>query len=69
MDTTTHYLANLPLFAVSIALAFAFRQIVREALENPIITASFVRIVRHHKLECAGCTALVLVAAGMMLAA
>jgi hypothetical protein len=67
-DTTLQYLANAATAPVLIAALWGLSKSYAEASNSPVIRAMLGEIIRRHKLKCAGCTALVLVAVGMMLA-
>lgn len=67
-DTTLLWIAHAATALVLIAALWGLSKSWAEASDSPIIRTMLTEIIRRHKLECAGCTALVLVAVGMMLA-
>lgn len=67
-DATALWIAHAATALILFAAAWGLSKSYAEASESPVIRAMIADAIRRHKLECAGCTALVLVAIGMMLA-
>lgn len=67
-DATLLWLAHAATALVLLLTLWGLSKSIIEASNSAIISMMFRETIRRHKLECAGCTALVLVTVGMMLA-